>query len=386
MPESTLRPPARRPPDSRSEPRRRDDLRRQEPGHEFPADRAAPAAGRRAERAGRAARRRRLRLVERLRRAVPDPELRAPGGQRAQVQPLPHDRALLADAAGAAHGSQSSRGRHGRDHGDRDLRAGLQLDPAEDGRAAGGDAEAERLLDRAVRQVPRGPGLGDEPDGPVRRLAERRRRVRALLRLHRRRDEPVRPGALRRHASGRAGPHAGGGLPLHRGHDRPRDRLDPPAEGADAGQAVLRLLRAGRDPCAAPRAGRVVGQVQGQVRPGLGQAPRGDLRAPEGARRHPAGRRADCAAEGDPGLGRDAGRDEADLRPPDGGLRRLHGAHRPPRRPRDRRARGARAPRGHARLRDRRRQRRLGRGNAERLLQRADRPQRRRAASRRSTS
>ena len=36
-------------------------------------------------------------------------------------------------------------------------------------RAAGRDAEAERLLDRAVRQVPRGAGLGDEPDGPVRR-------------------------------------------------------------------------------------------------------------------------------------------------------------------------------------------------------------------------
>ena len=38
----------------------------------------------------------------------------------------------------------------------------------------------------------------------------------------------------------------GGGLPLHRGHDRPRDRLGAPAEGADARQAVLRLLRAGR--------------------------------------------------------------------------------------------------------------------------------------------
>ena len=57
-----------------------------------------------------------------------------------------------------------------------------------------------------------------------------------------------------------------GGLPLHRGHDRPGDRLDRAAEGADARQAVLRLLRAGRDPRAAPRADRVVGQVQGRVR------------------------------------------------------------------------------------------------------------------------
>ena len=29
--------------------------------------------------------------------------------------------------------------------------------------------QAQRLPHRAVRQVPRGPGLGDEPDGPVRR-------------------------------------------------------------------------------------------------------------------------------------------------------------------------------------------------------------------------
>ena len=49
---------------------------------------------------------------------------------------------------------------------------------------------------RPVRQVPRGPGLGDEPDGPVRPLADAGQRLRALLRLHRRRDEPVRAGAL----------------------------------------------------------------------------------------------------------------------------------------------------------------------------------------------
>ena len=130
----------------------------------------------------------------------------------------------------------------------------------------------------------------------------------------------------------------GGGLPLHRGHDGPGDRLDPPAEGADAGQAVLRLLRARRHARPAPRADRVVGQVQGQVRPGLGRAPRGDLRPPEGARRDPARRRADGAPRGDPGLGRHAGRPEAGAGPPDGGLCRLPRAHRPPRRPADRRA------------------------------------------------
>ena len=49
----------------------------------------------------------------------------------------------------------------------------------------------------------------------------------------------------------------------------------------------------GATPRAAPRAEGVDRQVQGQVRPGLGQAARGDLRAPEEARRHPRGRRAD---------------------------------------------------------------------------------------------
>ena len=68
------------------------------------------------------------------------------------------------------------------------------------------------------------------------------------------------------------------------------------------------------------------------------------------------------------------------LRPPDGGLRRLHGAHRPPHRPADRRARRARGPRRHARLRDHRRQRRLGRGHARTARSTSDRAQRRRRA------
>ena len=68
-----------------------------------PADRAAAAAGGRAERADRADRRRRLRRLERLRRAVLDADRRAARRERPQVQPLPHDRALLADAPGAAH-------------------------------------------------------------------------------------------------------------------------------------------------------------------------------------------------------------------------------------------------------------------------------------------
>ena len=43
---------------------------------------------------------------------------------------------MLADPAGAAHGPQPSLGRHGRNHGDRDLGARLQLDAAEHSGAA----------------------------------------------------------------------------------------------------------------------------------------------------------------------------------------------------------------------------------------------------------
>ena len=198
-----------------------DDLRREGPGHGVPADRAVAAARRAPQRAGRAARRRRLRCVQRLRRAVPHADRGAAGRRWPEVQPLPHHGAVRADPAGAAHRPQPPLGRHGQHHRDRHLGAGQQLAAAQHQGAAGDDAQAERLLDRPVRQVPRGAGLADLPDGPVRRLAVGRRRLRDVLRLHRRREQPVRPGAVRRHHAGRAAGHRGGGLPPHRGPGRP---------------------------------------------------------------------------------------------------------------------------------------------------------------------
>ena len=189
-----------------------------------------PGSARRARSAGRA----------RRRRSSGSP---ATGSE---VQSLPHDGAVLADAAGAADGPQPPRGRDGRHHRDRHLRAGVQLDPAGHGGAAGRDDEAQRLQHRAARQVPRGAGVGDEPDGAVQPVAARQR-VRVLLRLRRRRDEPVVPGAVRRRDAGRAAEDARGGLPLHRGPGRQGDHLGRPAEVADARQAVLHVLRAGRD-------------------------------------------------------------------------------------------------------------------------------------------
>ena len=237
-----------------------------DPDATFPAiEPLRPPAGA-PERARHPARRRRLRRVERVRRAVRDADGRAAGRERPEVQPLPHDGAVRADAGCAADRPQPPHGRDGRHHRARDLGARLQLDPPQHLRAARADAAAERLLDGAVRQVPRGAGLADEPDGPVRCLADRRRRLRVLLRLHRRRDEPVLPGHLRGHDAGRAGDDARGGLPLHRGHDRQGDQVGAPAEVAHARQAVLHVLRPGRDARSAPRADGVVGQVQGALR------------------------------------------------------------------------------------------------------------------------
>ena len=115
-----------------------------------------------------------------------------------QVQPLPHHRPVLADAPGAADRAQPPLGGHGLYHRAGHVGAGLQLDPPQHLRPAGRDAQAERLRHGPVRQVPRSAGVGDQPDGAVRALADRQR-LRVLLRVHRRRDQPVLPRHLRRH-------------------------------------------------------------------------------------------------------------------------------------------------------------------------------------------
>ena len=74
----------------------------------------------------------------------------------------------------------------GSDHRDGDVGAGEQFVASEHQGAVGDDVEVERVLDGAVRQVPRGAGVAVVADGPVRRLAVGWRRVRVLLRVHRR--------------------------------------------------------------------------------------------------------------------------------------------------------------------------------------------------------
>ena len=263
---------------------RPDDLRRQRPQHEISADRAAAAARRRAERADRAARRCRLRRLERVWRTLQHAHRRAPGGQRPEVQPLPHHGSVLADAPGDAHRPQPSLGRHGRDHRNGDVGARQQQHPAQGQGAARRNPEAQRLFDGAVRQVPRGAVLGGLARGAFPSMADRLG-VRVFLRLHRRRGEPVLSRPLRRHDGGRAAQNARGGLYAHRGPRRSRHHLGAPAEGADARQAVLHVFRAGRDARAPSRAEGMVGQIQGQVRRRLGQAARGDIRPAEEAGR-----------------------------------------------------------------------------------------------------
>ena len=155
------------------------------------------APARRAERAHRADRRHGLRPVERLRRADPHADAGAAGQGRAAVQPVPHHGALLADPRGPADRPQPPRLQHGLDHRDRHRLPRPDRAAAQQRGAAGRDAAAQRLQHRRLRQVARDRRLGGQPLRPDRPLADPLR-LRQVLRLHRRRGQPVGAGPLRR--------------------------------------------------------------------------------------------------------------------------------------------------------------------------------------------
>ena len=226
------------------------------------------APARRAERRDRADRRRRLRRAEHVRRSHPHADDGPARAGRPALQQLPHDGAVLADAQRAQDRTEPSHRQHRLDHGDRDGLPRQHRAESEQRRAAGGDAAAQRLQHRRLRQVARNRRLGNQRVGPVRSLAHAPG-LRQVLRLHRRRNRPVVSAHLRRLDQGRSAEDAE--LPLHRGHDQPGDQLGEGAAVDDAGQAVLRLLRDRRDACAAPRAEGMGRQVQGPVRQGLGR-------------------------------------------------------------------------------------------------------------------
>ena len=155
------------------------------------------------------------------------------------------------------------------------------------------DPAPERLQHRRLRQVSRDAAVGSLGLRPVRPLADRLG-LRQVLRLHRRRDEPVGAGHLRRRDARRA--QADARLPLHHRHDRQGDQLGQRPAIAHARQAVLHVLRHRRDARAAPRAQGVDREIQGPVQRRLGQAARGNLRAAEEAGRDPGRRQAHAAA------------------------------------------------------------------------------------------
>ena len=303
---------------------------------------------------------------------VPHAERRTARGQRAEVQPLPHDRAVLADAPGACSPVETTtRSAWARSPRWRPRRRATTASGRRTRRRCR-DPEAQRLFDRAVRQVPRGAVVGGLPRGAVPPMADRLG-LRVLLRLRRRRGEPVLSRPLRGHVRRRAAEDARGGLHAHRGPRRPRHHLGAPAEGADARQAVLHVLRAGRHPRAASRArrsGRTSTRASSTVA-GTSCARRSLARQkklgviPKDAEL--TARHAEIPAWDDmpanlkPVLARQMEIYAGFLEQADHHVG-----------PRGRYAIRPRGPRRHADLLHHRRQRRVGRGHAQRLLQRDD--------------
>ena len=204
-------------------------------------------------------------------------------------------------------------------------------------RAAGRDPAAERLSDRAVRQVPQGP-VWETARRARSTIGRRRAGIRVLLRLHRRRDEPVVAGALREHDAGRAD------RTTREGYHFMTDMTDK-AIGWMRSQKSLTPDKpffmyfapgATHAPHHVPK--EWIDRYKGQFDQGWDKLREETLARQIADRRHPAGRQLTKRDRRDPGLGRDPDRQKS-ARPPDGGLRRLPRVHRPPDRPADRRRR-----------------------------------------------
>ena len=223
-----------------------------------------------------------------------------------EAQPLSHDGVVLTHPSGAADRPQPPLRRHGCDHRNGHLGAGQQQHPAQGKGAGRRNLAAQRVLDRSVRKVPRGSAVGSVPRRTLPPVAHRFG-LRVLLRLRRRRGQPVLPRTVRGHNGHRAAEDSRGGLHPHRGSGRPGHHLGPSAEGADARQAVLHVLGARCHPRPAPRTEGVVGQVQGQVRRRLGCVARKTIAQAEEAGRGAQGCRTHRTSRADSGVGRHAG-------------------------------------------------------------------------------
>ncbi len=247
--------------------------------------RAAPRARGCAQRRARRARRRRLRPDRLLRVQHRHAPPRRARGRRSALPQLPHHRDVLADPGLPAHGAQPPHLRDRRHHRPRARvpRLPRPHPPLVRLRARGaapaglGHVRGRQVAPHAVRR--------DAHRGTARPLAARAG-LRALLRLHRRRDQPVLPRAGdRQHADPLRGARR---LPPHRRPRRPVDRRGQRPARHRRREALLPLPRAGCVPRAAPGAARVDRPLRRAVRRRVGGVPRAHPRAPARRGDHPA--------------------------------------------------------------------------------------------------
>ena len=202
--------------------------------------------------------------------------------QRPALLELPHDGAVLADARLPADGPQPPSQRHGSHRRVRVGLPGLRRDHAEGERDDLRDPRAQRVRDLRGRQVASRTRRHDGRRRPARPVAARSR-VRAVLRVPRRRDRPV-PPRSRRTTTTRSIRRA-----------RPRRGITSPRTWSTWRACYLTDLRAASPTkpfflwfapgaCHAPHQApkRVHRQVQGRVRPRLGRVPRRGVREADG--------------------------------------------------------------------------------------------------------
>ena len=218
-------------------------------------------------------------------------------------------------------GPQPPLGRVRRHHRDRHRLRRLHLHLAAKLRHSRRSAATERLHDRLDRQEPQHAHLGDERCRSVRPLGQRPR-VRLLLRLQRRRHEPLGSDPLREPQ-----PRPGidrSELPPH----RPTSPTRPSpgfarSSSISPDQPFFLYVATGATHAPHQTPEGVDRQVQRQVRRGLGQVSRADARAAEETRRRSARHEAHGALEGPARVGLAQRRPEASLRAHDGSIRRL---------------------------------------------------------------
>ena len=230
-------------------------LRREGSVHLVSTDHTTSSARRRAERADRADRRHWIRGVQCVRGAMQYANLRASCCRRPQIHALPHDCLLLPNAGGSALGPQSPLRRHGRHYGDRHISPGYSSVRPKDKAPL---AETLKLNGYATAQFGKChevPVWETSPMGPFDRWpspgngfehfygfigGETNQYAPAIYRD----TVPVEPDRT---------PEEG----YHFTEDMTDHAIDwvLPAEGADARQALLRLLRAGCNPCPSSRPG-----------------------------------------------------------------------------------------------------------------------------------